>query len=96
MTQLSILAVNVFGEENKANETTPQQNTQTPADQPEAKTPSSIEQGTNTTTTQIVTTSDDGANLLVNSAPWIAAGIIVIIILIALLGIYKKVSRSKQ
>lgn len=39
MTELTILAVNVFGEENKTNETTPQQNTQAPADQPEAKHP---------------------------------------------------------
>ena len=95
MTQLSILAVNVFGEENKANETTPQQNTQTPADQPEAKTPSSTEQGIKTTTTQVVTAQDDGSNLLVTSVPWIAAGIVAIIILVTLLVIVRKLSTKK-
>lgn len=93
MTQLKILAVNVFGEENKANETPQQQNTQTPADQPEAKTPSSTEQGTNTTTTQVVTGQDDDSNLLVNSIPWIAAGVVAIVIMIALFTILRKLSK---
>lgn len=93
MTHLSTLAVNVFGEENKANETT-QQNIQTPADQPDAKTPSSTEQGTGATTTQVATGQDDGSNLLTTSIPWVAAGIVAIVILIALLGIWRKVSRK--
>jgi len=93
MTQLKILAVNVFGEENKANEATPQQNTQTPADQPEAKTPSSTEQGTNTTTTQVVSTQDDSSNLLVTSIPWIVAGIVTAIILAALFVIIHKINK---
>lgn len=97
MTQLSILAVNVFGEENKTNETTPQQNTQKPADQPDAKTPSSTEQGTNTTTTQVVAPQDDNAamqNALSVSVPWIAAGIVAIVILIALFTILRRLNKK--
>lgn len=94
MTQLSILAVNVFGEENKANETTPQQNKQTPADQPEVKTPSATEQGTNTTTTQVVEAQDDGSNLFVASVPWIAAGIVAVVILSALFVILRRQSKK--
>lgn len=94
MNQLNTLAVNVFGEENKANETAPQQNTQTPADQPEAKTPSSTEQKTNTTTTQVVAGQDDGSNLLVTSVPWIAAGIVAIVVLGALFTIIRKLNKN--
>ena len=91
MTQLSILAVNVFGEENKANETTPQQNTQTSVDKPEVKTQSSTKQEANTNTTQVASPQD----ALNASAPWIVGGFIIIVVLLSLLVIIRKLNRLK-
>lgn len=88
------LAVNVF-EESKTPEQsipTPQQQNQQPADQPEAKTPEVKQE--NTTTTQVA--QDDGVamqNTLSISLPWIAAGIVAAVILIALLSILRKLNK---
>lgn len=95
------LAVNVFEGNNdpasrvSPNETVQQQNTQRSADQPDAKTPSSTEQGANTTT-QVVTAQDDGSNMLVNSAPWIAAGVVAIVVLLALFSIIRKMNQRNR
>jgi len=91
MTQLSTLAVNVFEEENKTNEAAQQQNIQTPAPQPDAKTSSPSEKETTTQTLA----QDNSATIqdpLSISIPWIAAGIIAAVILVALLFIIRKLN----
>lgn len=92
------LAVNVF-EESKTPEPTPtpQQQNQQPADQPEAITPETKQQENTTNTTQVA--QDDSTamqNALSISLPWIAAGIVAIVILIALLTILRKLNRTRN
>lgn len=96
MTHLSTLAVNVFGEEKKQDEAVQQQNTQTQTTQPEDKMPSAAGQETNTT--QVATPpQDDSAamqNALSISIPWIAAGVVAIVILVALFSILRKLNKK--
>lgn len=97
MTHSSKLAVNVFGEEKKQDEGVQQQNAQRQTAQPEDKTPSSTGQETGTTNTQVTASQDDGAamqNALSISTPWIAAGVVAIVILIALFTIIRKLNRK--
>lgn len=92
MTQ-KLLAVNVFEGDEPA-EPTPE--TQTP---PENKNEQGTEQPstTETTTTQTPTETQNemGQDNLTAYAPWVAAGIVVAVILIALLVIIRKLNKNK-
>lgn len=93
------LAVNVF-EESKTPEQstpTPQQQNQQPADQPEARTPETTQQENSTTTTQVGAQDDSATmqNSLSISIPWIAAGLVAVVILIALFTILRKLNKQR-
>lgn len=93
------VAVDVFQDSkndpaSRVNQDTPGTKQQ-PADQPEAKTPEATER--ETTTTQVMAQDDNVAmqNTLSISLPWIAAGIIAVVILVALLTILHRLNKNK-
>lgn len=91
------LAVNVF-EESKTPEQstpTPQQQNQQPADQPESRTPETKQQE-NTTTRVAQDDSTAIQNALSVSVPWIAAGFVAVVILVALMTIIRKLDQRKK
>lgn len=87
------LAVNVF-EESKTPEQstpTPQQNQQ-PADS-ETKTTTPTNEGTSQTTSPAPDTSTTQQDVLTAYAPWIAAGIVAVIIMATLFAILRKLNK---
>lgn len=94
------VAVDVFQDSkndpaSRVNQETPGTNQQ-PADQPEKKT-TETKQQENTTTTQVVAQDDNTAmqNALSISLPWIAAGLVAVVILVGILTILRKLDKKK-
>lgn len=93
------VAVDVFQDRKddpaaRVNQETPQSN-QEPVNQPQDMTPETQKQEA-TSTTQVIAQDDSAAaqNTLSISLPWIAAGIVVITILLALLVIIRRLNRK--
>lgn len=96
------VAVDVFQDSkndpaSRVNQEAPEINQQ-PADRSEAKPTETKQQENTTNTTQVIAQDDNAAmqNTLSISLPWIAAGVVAIVILLALFNISRKIGERKR